>query len=1371
MKRLMIKASIPAGAKWITVHPNGSDSKGQPVLVQPEKDGSYRVIGGAGGKLNYLKLKGVKTGQSYSESVKARQEQRRKERAAQVEKEKSTGVYAERQAQRKKLRDERTAAEKEIIASVASVAGWSEDDIKFPADHPAYAGMDDKERAKEERKWHQLLLKEARTAIRISQDELLSNATARADAGIGEIPLFSEAPESLSVTDLDPDRPPSKSLGFNPDYRARAIDNGLSPEMLPGKPDNINDAVSAISNTLAPKFSGASLTGQEAFNLVKQGKRLNEISKAYREAMGRVDNGEETQSLVVNTSDDADIIESAKKAIYDDLKTAATVSFLNEVGKVAGGDPGETMGGHIAVGAYESINGLAITTSGTSLIDRSAVDVLGVSGASTIVARRLLNELPPEELNAVIAGLEDYHVNKYMEDGSKKLKEAQQLIADAEAIQISDDAVNGAELAVAQALNSERRDKTVSAQRILGQTLGQMEANATLIMSLKMGKQDSMTVSLGKRSEESIVSQLGALGLMPDDYTLEDVGGNTLATITGEGMDKISTPTSFEDVARVKRNIDIISGKYDEKGWLPAGVASRADLAMSVPAGVADTLAVPFEPGDDMAGALERYIGSRAADGDAAIDILADAYSDEMLSKVSGNETEYTQILNDYLAMSQPELSALFDEKAAEFMKQSGDKAPAVNSQKIAIDSAAVDSLHRALADTPTGIAAYKQIGDLTGREIKALKTFLATDMAKGYEPAKAWEELKAAAGSTPGALRAIQDMVKSRISEKFVQAYNKINPDNPLKLGRTAVTGDDAYLGHSAPGFSGTTEHSGDLPGGYRYTAGHRVERAIAGMVGAVGQNFKPDQPTKLWAISMDGKYINQQRAVKYFTANKRMGLAFGPGSGKTNIMLGSFAELKSQGKIDRGLALVPTIVQGQFNGESLRLLEPGKFNLDINPGASREQRLAAYRDPSKDLCVMTHQSFRDDMLYLAAKQNGVTETEINETFQAMTKPERAAYLKSVMEKEGIKFDAMFVDEAHETLNRAGKSNSLLADVADAVSDNSEYYMYASGDPVKNDASEIYSLMSKLDPSRYADQGEFMRKYGVDTQAVKDSLKREMTRYIFPATISSGAKVNRHIDKVPLTESQKNSLADIDQTMLALRKAKKAGVVDIKAAMKLSPGMFEGKPETEHPEIAERVQNSAGIIKSSVINKVINQDAGGGKYDKALSLVNQYNDKQGVIFAKNRASIEEYKKRLEAAGKRVVVITGSDSGAEKERKKQLFNPDKGEAKADILVASDAAAVGMNLQSGQFLIQHDIPDTAKNHAQRNARIDRLGQKNEIDLHQLQSDSESDKRAYERLMKKYELRDLMASPVSGLDDTGLAAAISAHRQVNNGAAAV
>ena len=73
--------------RWVTVHPWGTEGKGVPVLIQLRKDGSWSVIGGAGGKLNHLRLTGIKSEEEYARARAKRRERehRRKEMLSEVE--------------------------------------------------------------------------------------------------------------------------------------------------------------------------------------------------------------------------------------------------------------------------------------------------------------------------------------------------------------------------------------------------------------------------------------------------------------------------------------------------------------------------------------------------------------------------------------------------------------------------------------------------------------------------------------------------------------------------------------------------------------------------------------------------------------------------------------------------------------------------------------------------------------------------------------------------------------------------------------------------------------------------------------------------------------------------------------------------------------------------------------------------------------------------------------------------------------------------------------------------------------------------------------------------------------------------------------
>jgi superfamily II DNA or RNA helicase len=791
-----------------------------------------------------------------------------------------------------------------------------------------------------------------------------------------------------------------------------------------------------------------------------------------------------------------------------------------------------------------------------------------------------------------------------------------------------------------------------------------MEANASLVMALKQGKQDHFEVSLGQIGTQQAIKQIRAIGLMPGDYQLERVGGDTFLKVNADGMDRLAKPVSRDDVQQVKRNLSIIRGDQDEDGWLPLGVANRPDLAMEVKPGI---------------------------------------------------------------------------------VEQAEADSPELNSQKFEVNQKSVDALHRALSEHPEGVTAYKQIGELSKTDQRVLRDHFTESTGMG------WKDFVGQMNGAANAYATAQDMVRSKLSNSFVQHHNKLNPSSPLKAGKGQL--------RNGIDFNGITGADSS-----KVTLGTAAENQIAGMMGIVGQNFKPNQPTKLWGISMSGKYVPQQRAIKLIAANKRVALAAGAGSGKTNIMLGAHAHLSGLGKVKRSIMLVPSIVQGQFSGEALRLLEAGKFKTHIQPGASQAERIAAYKDPETHIAVMTHQSFRDDMIHLASQHAGVSEAEMTSKIGGMNTAERKQWAADTMKKEGINFDASFVDEAHDTLNRAGKDNSSLANVVEAVGHNTPYHVYASGDPVKNDSSEIHSLLQKMDPEKYSDRNEFMRKYGADTIASKQALKREMARYVFPTSISPDVARSRLTETVPLSVGQKQALDELSQHMIKARASRTTGKVDIAAAKAISPNSFDGAPESEHENIAKGIQNSLGILKSSAVNKIINTHPDNAKVAHAVEMVKQRDGKQGVIFARNKASVEQYRQAMEAIGKKVVTITGSDSAKEKDAKRKLFNPEKGEAQADILIASDAGAVGMNLQSGQYLIQHDISQTAKTHSQRQARIDRIGQKNAIELIDLHGDHPEERKAHDRLMKKYALKDMMADPMDGLDDSGVAGYISARKKM-------
>lgn len=1475
---------IPTGARWITVHPNGRDEKGVPVLIQETEAGSgvHRVIGGAGGKLNYLKLRGVKSEGDYRKEVGERRKVRAEAKKAQRAQDKALGLDKKKAEAKRDL--DRQIAEKQqsVVALTAEAMGWQGHEF----DPTPYEGLSKEAQTKAYREHQRKLAARAEEAIDAQRKQLLDDHEAR-ERVLGNVAAQASEETAITLPDLSPEPNQGGGLGYKVDYKGEAERYGATePDIAAEKakldearPDDVKAAsakraatVQAIKAELdsareaeAPPNTPIKLADAEtAAKLLQARKELQLLKAQARKAKGQIDKATEDPGAMVLEVGGQEVDEALQRQFADDLRTASTVGFLSEVKKLGAETPR-----HIGIGAYNAMNSLATAVSGGGLIDRMAVDVLGVAGAAQVLARRLHTDLGPEEAGKIKEALEAFHVEHYMGATEKAIAEALRFQKAAEALE-TDARATGADLAVAQEVAAKRRESIGQARRIMGQTLGEMEGNAAMISALGKGARDSIEVPMGDMSTEAAVRRVRALGLQPGDYEINSVGSTRFLTLRASGMDRIAAGIDREGEAVTRRALDIQAGKEDEVGWLPKGMADRPDLAAKPPPGVAPRFAEAFQPGPDMAQSVRDYVGARAADGDAARDIVADLRSEDMARRAGERSGEYWAAVDKLAPLNDAKgkplnadtLQGDFEKLADAYVQgRFGVARTPLHRQNIPIDTVATEAMHRALAAHPDGVAAFKPAGELTAKEQGGLRDWWwkeigskdnaadeARDKLKAMDAdppdqfeedmfgdrveSQAWrawkqqrdalaEEVNAAGltwpkyakvmGGPEKAYAAVQDMIKGDVGKSFADAYNTLNPSAPLKLGRAMIAGHlnhldavdpaarerrldehrqlvdglrdrnrgqyasgavsdkldakraevdafgQAQMGLFGDDLFGDQEPAAEAPlqPGQRHTLGVAAERTLAGMAGIVGENFRAGKPVELWHSSMDGKYMPGQRAVKMLENSKRLLLNLGTGSGKTKIGLAAFAHLHSQGKVKRGIYAVPSVVQGQFGGEALRYLEPGKFKWHAESGANREERLAAYRDPDTHFSVVTHQALRDDLVHLGAKSAGISEDEMAAKVRGMSGPERKEWMRGVMADAGMDHDFLMVDEGHDLLNRAGKEDSLMAGVIDAVAHNTPYYVSASADPVKNDSSEIFSNLNKLDPERYNDPAAFKRRYGVDTPAAKEALRREMARYQLSGHIESGVKASHDVRTVPLSEAQHAELKGVEQAIARARLSRRRGSVDVDAIKTLSPSSFAGVDPGRHREVAENLAKNLGIVAAGAKRRVIDEHPAGAKLDEVVRIAKDKAGKPGVVFAHSRAAVAALERRLRAEGHRVVTITGSDSAKDKDRKRLMFHPEQGAPDADILIASDAAATGLNLQRGQWLAQFDTPDTAKSWHQRQGRINRLGQKQDIDLIDLVGDHPSERKARERLAKKDELRQILTSPLDGADDSGIA----------------
>ena len=773
---LLLKALGP-GERWITVFPNGKENKGVPVLVRETHGGSgvYHVIGGAGGKLNYLKMRGIKPEADYKAQAAERAAVQRKARQEQARMDRESGVADIKKTQRDAIVAKQREAERRFIEEVAKRQGWKEEDIAF--DEKAHAKLSDAAKRKAYAKHHGALLRKANEAIDLQRQRLVEDPDFRAEAGLANMPAQSAVSHELSVADIDPVTPGKVTLGFSHAFGERAQQAGLSKEAIQAEAEATRDArltpderearirrgetrqavkeelerlrEPSKADALKPKLAEA----REAVEMVKLQKQLQSIQKQAREARADVDKDPsgkiKTYNITVGGSD-PDLDEKVREQVENDIRTVQTRTFLSAIRDTAGQDYEQSLNAAIGAGAFDSVNALAIAAGGAALVDRSVVDVLGPAGAARVLARRLHADLDKGTVDTLTEDFGDFHANHYMATSKAALEQAAELRETARQLEL-DEAHGAHDLVTAKAITERKLEALTEAHRLLATALGEMETNAALVAALKSGRANKpLEVALGGVSPEDAIRQARAIGLPRVDYRLDQVAGNEILTVTPEGLDRLARPIDVADLRRRRRTLDIMEGREDEENWLPKGVANRPDLAMP-PAdpGVASVLAKPFEPGADLARSLRDYIGGRMADGDAASDILADIQGKPFFDK-AGDERfgDYLSALNEVAPLKdakgrprpietmRPEFEAMADEFVAKHY--GADRTPLHRQTFDPNDEKAAESLYRTLAEVPEGIAAFTPIGELTHEDRRALREFFHAHVAREDEDAAA---------------------------------------------------------------------------------------------------------------------------------------------------------------------------------------------------------------------------------------------------------------------------------------------------------------------------------------------------------------------------------------------------------------------------------------------------------------------------------------------------------------------------------------------------------------------------------------------------------------------------------------------------------
>lgn len=165
-----------------------------------------------------------------------------------------------------------------------------------------------------------------------------------------------------------------------------------------------------------------------------------------------------------------------------------------------------------------------------------------------------------------------------------------------------------------------------------------------------------------------------------------------------------------------------------------------------------------------------------------------------------------------------------------------------------------------------------------------------------------------------------------------------------------------------------------------------------------------------------------------------------------------------------------------------------------------------------------------------------------------------------------------------------------------------------------------------------------------------------------------------------------------------------------LQATVETSSRLFRA-PSSEELRLLERMQNTArelcaGDTKSAALVTWL---------QKTLWENGKWTNQRAILFTEYRATQKWLHGLLAAAGLaekgRLETIYGGMDSDERERIKNAFQADANNAEVRILLATDAASEGINLQNHcSRLVHFEIPWNPNRLEQRNGRIDRHGQR-------------------------------------------------------------
>lgn len=510
------------GMRWVTI-------RGARVLLQGTSDGGYVVVGGAGGKLNHLKVDRIQSKEEYQARRKQIEKKGKEETRALTKEE-----IAEQREKRKAQVSARKKAREAYTEQITQILGITPDEIRSNIKADQMSELEARARS----------MVENRAAAKTMDEKALEKEV-----------------------DKQTEKEVQKAVNKQVKNVERAALQALVEDYMPSDPN----AKPELKQLLDDKDKALEiLAARKQFR-----KQIKEIGKEGADTPSDLKIGS------VTAADAGESIEDVKREIAEQIETQENMRLYDMVNAQS-----TSIKRHIDQGAASSLNGLIGDLYGTgATFSQDTIERLGIEA----VARAITIKVQQDGKGEVVRrALEEYVTKERKRVVSEAIDEAEKRFGNADELRRMAQGGDDAEAILSAAsANGYALKQITAAQRALGTAVGSLRAASHMINALNDPPADVVQVDMGKdlaRARE----HAKAAGLVKGSYSIRTKKQGRSKRLVME-IPKESLNNFFQNNIEKTERMDRISQIKQHKmndGYIPPGVKQSIKLDSAQEAGL-----------------------------------------------------------------------------------------------------------------------------------------------------------------------------------------------------------------------------------------------------------------------------------------------------------------------------------------------------------------------------------------------------------------------------------------------------------------------------------------------------------------------------------------------------------------------------------------------------------------------------------------------------------------------------------------------------------------------------------------------------------------------------------------------------------------